>query len=187
MTILHYGNLWGLFLLLNNGPMYMKEVLGFNLTSSGALAALPYLARLTFGLIFGIVGDFIKKREYMSVIFIRKFFCLFCKFPNYDLFYNLQKTFLTAHIIPGLLMFAVMFARCNKPFAIAMIMLSLGFNGASTLTNLQNCQDLAPNFAGTIYGLINFIGTTTGFITPAITSFITKDRVRVKATNYMSM
>lgn len=63
---------------MNNGPMYMKEALGFDIKSSGALAALPYLARLTFGLIFGAIGDFIKKRELMSINFMRKFFCLFC-------------------------------------------------------------------------------------------------------------
>lgn len=79
LTCLHFGNLWGLFLLLNNGPMYMKEVFGFNITSSGGLAALPYLARLTFGMIFGSIGDVIKKKEVMSVTFMRKFFTLFCK------------------------------------------------------------------------------------------------------------
>lgn len=59
--------------------MYMKEALGFNITSSGALAALPYLARLTLGIIFGSIGDVIKKKEVMSVTFIRKFFTIFCK------------------------------------------------------------------------------------------------------------
>lgn len=82
-------------------------------------------------------------------------------------------------MIPGLLLFSVLLAGCNAPFAITVIILSLGFNGASTITNIQNCQDLAPNFAGTIYGLINFFGTTTGFITPPITAYITKDRVRI--------
>lgn len=60
--------------------MYMKEVLGFNITSSGALAALPYLARLTFGMAFGSVGDLIKKKELMSITCMRKFFTIFCNF-----------------------------------------------------------------------------------------------------------
>lgn len=82
-------------------------------------------------------------------------------------------------MIPGLLLYSVLFAGCNAVFAVTVIMLSLGFNGASTITNLQNCQDLAPNFAGTIYGLINFVGTATGFITPPITAYITRDRVNI--------
>lgn len=59
--------------------MYLKEALGFDIKSSGALAALPYLARLTIGFIFGTIGDYIKKKEKMSVTLIRKFFTIFCK------------------------------------------------------------------------------------------------------------
>lgn len=51
----------------------------------------------------------------------------------------------------------------NNPYiCVTLITLSLGLNGSSTLTNLQNTQDLAPNFAGSIYGIINVIGTTAG-------------------------
>ena len=59
----------------------------------------------------------------------------------------------------------------------AVITLSLGFNGAATLTNLQNSQDLAPNFAGTLYGTINFVGTTSGFISPLIVAHFTETKV----------
>lgn len=60
---------------------------------------------------------------------------------------------------------------------VAIITLSLGFNGAATMTNLQNSQDLAPNFAGTLYGIINFVGTTSGFISPIIVAHFTEHKV----------
>lgn len=64
----------------------------------------------------------------------------------------------------------------HQPYVcVTLITLSLGFNGASTVTNLQNSQDLAPNFAGTLYGIINFVGTTTGFITPELVAVFTKE------------
>jgi ACS family sodium-dependent inorganic phosphate cotransporter len=44
--------------------------------------------------------------------------------------------------------------------------LALGFNGAALISNLSNNQDLAPNFAGFLYGIMNTIGTTSGFIIP---------------------
>lgn len=56
----------------------MKEALGFKIAKSGVLAAAPHLARLIFGLIFGSIGDYLKKKEKMSVTMIRKFFTLFC-------------------------------------------------------------------------------------------------------------
>lgn len=59
----------------------------------------------------------------------------------------------------------------------AVITLSLGFNGAAAMTNLQNSQDLAPNFAGSLYGIINFVGTTSGFISPIIVAHFTQNEV----------
>lgn len=44
----------------------------------------------------------------------------------------------------------------------------MSLNGAACITNLRNPQDLAPNFAGTIFGIISFIGGLTGFIVPAL-------------------
>lgn len=61
--------------------------------------------------------------------------------------------------------------------AVIFLTLALGMNGAASITNLQNCQDLAPNFAGSLYGMINCFGGTTGFITPLLTGFITQENV----------
>lgn len=47
------------------------------------------------------------------------------------------------------------------------------------MTNLQNSQDLAPNFAGSLYGIINFAGTTSGFITPLVVAHFTADSVSI--------
>ena len=47
------------------------------------------------------------------------------------------------------------------------------------MTNLQNSQDLAPNFAGSLYGIINFVGTTSGFISPVLVAHFTAERVSI--------
>lgn len=60
----------------------MAEVLGFNLSHSGGLASLPYLARMTFGFIFGSIGDMIRRKEWMTVTGIRKWFIVCCKYLN---------------------------------------------------------------------------------------------------------
>lgn len=61
--------------------------------------------------------------------------------------------------------------------AVALLTLSQGFNGASTVTNLQNAQDIAPNFAGSLYGFMNSFGSIAGILTPMITGQITKHNV----------
>ncbi|XP_075980378.1 sialin-like isoform X2 [Anticarsia gemmatalis] len=155
MIILHYGNLWGLYFIMTVGPKFVSSVLGFELSAAGVISALPYLARLFFATIFGVVGDFILARKLMSTTLIRKFFCI------------------SSHILPGVLLVLLVYAGCSTALSVALITLSMGFNGAATLTNLQNHQDLAPNYAGTLYGIANCVGSTAGFFTPMITAYFT--------------
>lgn len=163
LTILHFGNLWGLYFILTVGPKFVSEVLGFNLTKSGIYSALPNLARIVVGFAAGSLGDYIRIHKWMTVTWVRKFFILF------------------SHILPGLFVLGQTFIGENATWAIVLMTLALGSNGASTLTNLQNSQDLSPNFAGTIYGIMNCIGGVTGFINPAITAaFIKKSSSTAK-------
>ncbi|KAG5678425.1 hypothetical protein PVAND_008099 [Polypedilum vanderplanki] len=156
LMILHYGSLWGLYFLMNAAPTFMFQALDFNLSKAGILSALPPLARLLAGFAFGAVGDYIRDKNIFHVTTIRKSFCLF------------------SHIIPGLLLLSITLLAFNKYLIVAVITLSLGFNGSAVMTNLQNSQDLAPNFAGSLYGIINFVGTTSGFITPLIVAYFTE-------------
>lgn len=80
LLFLQYGNLWGLYFLLTASPKYMSEVLEFNLSKTGFLSALPYLARMLFGFVFGAIGDIFLTKNILSRTMIRKSFCLFCKF-----------------------------------------------------------------------------------------------------------
>ncbi|KAJ8959658.1 hypothetical protein NQ318_021846 [Aromia moschata] len=157
LTILHFGNLWGLYLQITGVPKFMAEVVGFNLKAAGGLAALPHLLRLFFGMGFGSLGDFLKQRKILSNKAIRKTFVL------------------CSHIIPGVLLMGISFIGCNWVPIVALLTFSMSINGAAVLTNLQNPQDLAPNFAGTIFGIISFLGGMTGFITPAITGALTQN------------
>lgn len=79
LLILHYGNLWGLYFLITAAPKFLNTVLGFNLAHSGLLAALPYLARMTCGFIFGSIGDLIRQKNIISLTAIRKLFTILCK------------------------------------------------------------------------------------------------------------
>ncbi|GAB0092061.1 sialin-like [Sergentomyia squamirostris] len=156
LIILHYGSHWGLFFYLTAAPKYMTEVLGFKLTQAGFLSTLPSLMRFISSLIFGVVGDFIYERGFLTTTKIRKIFVI------------------VSHILPGMFLLCLSFVK-NTSLAVALMSISLGFNGACVLTNLSNCQDLAPNYAGTLYGIMNTITTTAGFIAPLAVAAFTKD------------
>ena len=80
-------------------------------------------------------------------------------------------------MIPGLLLIILAYYGRDPYVCVAIITMSLGMNGAAAVTNLQNSQDLAPNYAGSLYGTINVIGTTPGFFSPMIVAYFTKDQV----------
>lgn len=151
LCILHFGNLWGLYLQITGVPKFMVEVIGFNIKASGGLAALPHLLRMFFGIGFGYIGDKIKSKKLIGTTLTRKLFVIF------------------SHIVPGILLMCMTLVKCDYIGAVLILIFSMSINGAAVITNLQNAQDLAPNFAGTIFGIISLIGGTTGFITPAVT------------------
>lgn len=194
LIILHYGSLWGLFFLLTTAPEFMNKVLKFDLTNSGVLASLPHLARFLAGFGFGYIGDVLRLRQWMSPTAIRKVFTIFCKcsfnsicaisicFIQIDWFNGIfVYVWWAAHVIPGALLISIIFVGTEGSFAayacVGIITASLGANGAAAITNLQNSQDLAPNYAGALYSVINFIGTTSGFISTMVVSHFTQDTV----------
>lgn len=82
-----------------------------------------------------------------------------------------------AHILPGIMLIILAFFGKDPYVCVAIMTISLGFNGAATASNLQNSQDLAPNYAGTLYGIINCVGTTPGIFSPLIVAAFTKENV----------
>jgi len=57
---------------------------------------------------------------------------------------------------------------------LGMFILGVAMMGAAYSGFLTNTQDIAPNFAGTILGLSNCIGSIPGFVAPRVASEIVK-------------
>lgn len=120
----------------------MAEALDFDFKSAGFYSSLPHLARFIAGFGFGWIGDYLRRRK-MSPTLTRKYFCILCKESiNEDHIINFSwQTFfihitILAHIIPGLLLLTIPFIK-ESGIVVAILVFSLGFNGAAVLTNLQ--------------------------------------------------
>ncbi|XP_055372642.1 sialin [Condylostylus longicornis] len=167
LLLLHYGNMWGLTFLITAAPKFLSEVLKFQLAKAGFLSSLPHLARLLLAFGFGAVADLIRRKSWLQTTKLRKSFCLF------------------SHIIPGLFLILLGLVGRDPYVCVTIITLSLGFNGAASVTNLQNSQDLAPNYAGTLYGVINLFGTTPGFFSPLVVASFTHDENTLEQWKYV--
>lgn len=146
LIVCHFGNMFLLFFYQNAMMIYLTKALGFKLTKGGVAAALPWLFRMVFGFFFSWAGDTLKKKKILSVTAIRKGATIF------------------SHFLPGIFFILVGYVGCRFVLANIFLMLALGFNGAASISNLSNNQDLSPNFAGFLYGIMNTIGCTSGFI-----------------------
>ncbi|KAJ8959660.1 hypothetical protein NQ318_021848, partial [Aromia moschata] len=152
LAICHFGNVWGLNLQLLGVPKLLSEVLGFNLVRTGIFSALPQFTRVSFGLFFGVIGQFLRVRNDRSCI---------------------RKSFTVAsHILPGISLICISFIGCKYVIIVVLLTICLSLNGAVAITALSNTNDLSPNFDQAIFGLINCFGVTTGFITPLITGVL---------------
>lgn len=148
LIICHFGNLFLLFFYQNSLMLYLTKALGFELTKGGAAAGAPWGARMLFGFFFSWAGDTIKRKQIISVTLLRKLATIF------------------SHFIPGIFLILVGYVGCDFVLANVFLFFALGFNGAALISNLSNNQDLAPNFAGFLYGIMNTIGTASGMIIP---------------------
>merc|ERR1712106_699550 len=75
-----------------------------------------------------------------------------------------------------LLIMALSVSNENKDDSLVLILsiitVSMGLKGADFSGWVANPQDIAPNFAGTIFGLTNTMGSVAGFVAPAIAGAI---------------
>ncbi|XP_044592172.1 vesicular glutamate transporter 1 [Cotesia glomerata] len=163
----HFANMWGIYFLSTNGPKYTLEILGLDMVSGGFLTGLPYIARLGAGALFAAVGDAIRKRNILSVLWIRKSFMIF------------------SHVGPGVALLIMTYVECNAIAATSMMILALALNGAACQTSLQNHQDLAPNFAGSLYGIMNVFGSVPGFVIPSVIGALTNHHNGVEEWRWM--
>lgn len=79
LILLQYGNLWGFLFLVTGAPKFMNEILGFSLAKAGFLASLPYICRWLGGIVFALLMDHLRQKQFMTLMNLRRLFCVFCK------------------------------------------------------------------------------------------------------------
>ncbi|XP_071441488.1 sialin-like isoform X2 [Hetaerina americana] len=142
------GNDWGFHTLLTLGPKFMQAALGFDITQSSFLSSLPFLCQYGFALIYGSVMDVLLEKKF-PVIWVRRI------------------SITISHILPALGLIAITTTGCNVTLSVAILTFSVSMIGAFSCGYFQNPLDVAPNFAGSLTGIMNGVGASTGlFSTP---------------------
>ncbi|KAK7092604.1 sialin-like [Littorina saxatilis] len=151
-----FGN-YTYYMNLTQIPTYMKEVLKFNIKKNGAFSMLPYLVFWLSTMGAGILSDFIASKGVPTVI--------------------VRKVFASLGLVgPALFLVATAYMDCTQKYiAVFTLCCAVGFTGFGFASYMVNHGDLAPDFAGTLFGISNTIATLPGFVAPTIVGAITSD------------
>lgn len=164
IVVTHMCANWGTYTFLTNIPTYMKEVLKFDIKKNGLLSALPYIG---FWLIINVSGhlfDLFLAKGWMNITVARKI-------GNS-----------MGLMLPGLFIIGVGFMDCTSAVG-AVILLTIGvaMSGCQYGSGFViNPGDIAPRFAGIIFGFSNTFATIPGFLAPIAIGIITSEQTQAQ-------
>ncbi|KAH9509804.1 hypothetical protein Btru_045240 [Bulinus truncatus] len=154
------GN-YGLYMLLTQIPTYMKEVLKFDLKTNGAFSMLPYLSMWLFITIAGVLADVFITRNIFSRVTTRKIMSSIGLFG------------------PAICLVGLTFMDCTQQMgAVVLLCGTVGLSGVAFAGYMVNHGDIAPQFAGTLFGITNVAATIPGIIAPYVVGAVTKNKTR---------
>lgn len=153
-----FGTLWLQFTLVTLLPTYLGTVLGFDIKSNGFYSALPYIGAILAGSVAGPTADTIRRKEWMSVTGVRKL-------------YNGISLFVPSVII----CLVVAVAGCNGMLSLALFIIAGAVRGISEAGCYAIPIDMAPDFAGTVFGVSVSLASFSGILVPYITGALTNE------------
>ncbi|KAG5675888.1 hypothetical protein PVAND_005753 [Polypedilum vanderplanki] len=153
IAISHFSYNWGYYTMLTQLPMYMRDILDFDVTKSGFLSALPYLVQTIIVYISGFLADFVQKKNILTTTQVRKYF-------NTTSFVSQTIFLLIAAFVS------------NTPTIVACISMTVGIGALAMSGWLANTLDIAPQFGSIILGISNTLATLPGIVSPILSGYI---------------
>ncbi|KAL8608008.1 hypothetical protein ACOMHN_023824 [Nucella lapillus] len=155
----HMTFTWGLFLFMSNLPLYMYEVMNFDIKSNGFYSMLPYLALFFVQLTAGFLADFLSGHHVMTVFWVRRFVTIL------------------ASLVPAVSLIIMSYLDCTHVAAVvSLLVISVGFMGFAFAGFLVNAFDIAPRYAVSITSVTNSFACIPGIVTPYLVAEVTKDQ-----------
>ncbi|KAK4879138.1 hypothetical protein RN001_007284 [Aquatica leii] len=149
----HFSENWGFYTLLTQLPTFMKDVLQFNLGTTGFVSAIPYLAISITMQFAGHLADWLQMKGIFTTTQVRKIFNC------------------GAYISQTVFMLAAAYLLTPVGTTICLT-LAVGLGGFAWAGFGVNHLDIAPQHAGILMGLSNTFASLPGILSPIITGYI---------------
>ncbi|XP_063236034.1 sialin-like isoform X2 [Bacillus rossius redtenbacheri] len=134
---------------------YIEKSIGAIPSKNAALSTIPYITGGVFSVILGYLMDYIIARGRVTKLTA-------CKICN-----------AITSIGPAVTLVLITLIGCDPVWIIVLLALNGLCMGTQYTGNSMNLIALAPNFAGTTYGLCNTFSSTVGILAPYVTGFLT--------------
>lgn len=150
--VCQFGNDFQLYLISNNLPKYLDNVLKYNLRHNALFSSLPYICQLICSLFMGRFADWGIKKKHWDVGGTRKILTTIATF------------------IPGVCMLGVGFMGCRGKFVVALFALAMFFKGPIFAGLKVNTMDLTSRYSGICMALANGFGALAGILVSQLCS-----------------
>ncbi|XP_071481889.1 sialin-like [Diadema antillarum] len=161
VCIADFAVLWIFFLFTTNLPIYLADVLNFDIYQTGFISALPFLFYWLIMILGGYMADFIISRSILDRTATRKLLTVLGFVPS------------------TICLVSVGYVGCDVTLGVALLTLGLG-SSAFCLCGASICGfDIAPKYAGFLLAIINCFAGTAGFLVPLLIGALTTNEGNV--------
>ncbi|XP_064642152.1 sialin-like [Lineus longissimus] len=162
IILAHLCNNWCNYTMMTSLPTYMKDVLKFDMKQNGLFSALPYLGMFCASIIGGPTVDWIRSKGFTTTG-VRK--CV-------------QSI---AFFVPAVFIIAASFLNCTQRYlAVAFLVISVTMTSMSRCGYIVNHVDIAPRYAGILFGITNTFATLPGMLAPIAIGQLTQHGTRAE-------
>ncbi|CAI9739924.1 uncharacterized transporter slc-17.2-like-like [Octopus vulgaris] len=137
-------------------PLYMKEALNVNTTANGLMSSVPSIGQIIALPLCGKCADILRSKKYLSTRSVRVLFQTF------------------SMVASACLLIAIGFLRCDQTVLITLLLFLSGITISVTSGGaLVNNNDIAPSYAGIVFGFANTFTSIAGCISAVSTNALT--------------
>lgn len=152
-----FGRIWVHYTFIMSGPMYMKNVLGFNTQENGLLSGTPFLLSYLSSVLFCWIADLLVRRQILTLTNVRKIFTAM------------------SQVIPGILVLILGHLGMDIWLILFIWFIAVALITASYAGAMASIVDIAPNLAGPVLAFAQTIHMTASFLSPVVSGLIVKN------------
>ncbi|XP_078491657.1 sialin-like [Ciona intestinalis] len=159
--VAHFCDNWSGYTFNAILPTFMSKIFNFNVFQSGAVMTAPYIAQFGVSILAGYITDAARKRKWIRTSVARK-----------------VNTIIALSFL-NIFMITACYCATDSTTAVVLFGVGVALRGCIFSAHLSSLVDIAPMYAGVIFGISNTIASIPGFLGPLTAGFVIPDKTSI--------